>query len=62
MNEPKLPPKNVLETVEGLKPVAPEVIKEFDAAMNNEVIPEIVKAIEERQLLAAEVRLQQLKC
>ena len=62
MNTPKAPSKRVLDTVEGLKPVAPDVLKEFNTAMNDTVIPEIVKTIEDRRLAAAETRLKQLKC
>jgi hypothetical protein len=61
MDTPKPPSKRILDVVEGLKPVAPEVIKDFATAMTDKVIPEIVKTIEDRRLAAAETRLKQLK-
>ena len=42
--------------IEGLKPVEPSVLAEFRRAMNEEVIPEIVKTVRERERLARESR------
>jgi len=53
--------QRLLNAVDGLKPVKPEVIKDFDTAMTEKVIPEIVKAIDDRRLAAAQTRLKQLK-
>jgi hypothetical protein len=47
---------------QGLMPIDPSVLKEFLREMNDTVIPEIQKAVEERRLLAAESRQWQLKC
>jgi hypothetical protein len=58
-NEKKEAVSNV---VQGLVPIDPAVLNDFLREMNEEVIPEIVKAIEERRLLAAENRHRQLKC
>lgn len=61
MNESEMPAKSVFEIVEGLIPVDPKVLQDFQQAMTDEVIPEIVEVIEERRLLAAHTRHQQLK-
>lgn len=61
MSQSDKPTNSVFETVEGLTLVDPEVFKDFQQAMTEEVIPEIVKVIEERRLLAAHTRHQQLK-
>ena len=53
---------DVFEAIEGLTLVDPNALAEFERAMNEEVIPEIVKAVEERRMLAAESRHWQLKC
>jgi len=52
----------VLDLVEGIKPVDPVALEDFLREMNENVIPEIVKVVEERRLLAAESRNWQLKC
>lgn len=61
MNESQMPGKSVFETVEGLYPVDPKVLKDFQQVMIDKVIPEIVEVIEERRLLAAHTRRLQLK-
>lgn len=61
MKESEIPSKSVFETVADLSPVDPDVVQDFLQAMNNEVIPEIVKVIEERRLEAASTRQLQLK-
>jgi hypothetical protein len=52
----------VLELVEGLTPVDPNALADFVREMTEEVIPEIVRVVEERRVLAAESRQWQLKC
>lgn len=52
---------NVFESIEGLQPISPDALADFQRAMNEEVIPEIVKVVEERKMLAAESRHWQLK-
>ena len=62
MNESDKPVLSIFDAVEGLTPVDPALLEDFQQAMAQEVIPEIVKVIEERRLLAAESRHKQLKC
>lgn len=52
---------DVFEVIEGLKPVDPKALEDFKREMTDEVIPEIVRAVEERRKLAAESRNWQLK-
>jgi hypothetical protein len=52
---------DLFETIDGLKPVDPNSPREFEQAMDEEVIPDIVKAVEARRLLAAKSRRWQLK-
>lgn len=52
---------SVFELIDGLKPVDPKELEDFQKAMTEEVIPEIVEIIEERKLKAAESRNWQLK-
>ena len=52
---------NVFDLIEGLRPVDPETLAEFKREMTDEVIPEIVRVVEERRMLAAESRNRQLK-
>jgi hypothetical protein len=54
--------KGIFELIEGLTPVDPRDLEDFKQAMTDEVIPEIVKIVEERRLKAAESRHWQLKC
>lgn len=53
---------DVFEAIEGLTPVDPAALADFQRAMNDEVIPEIVKVVQERRMLASESRHWQLKC
>jgi hypothetical protein len=53
---------DVFQAIEGLEPVDPKALADFERAMTDEVIPEIVKVVQERRLLAAESRHWQLKC
>jgi len=48
--------------IEGAQNVDPQKLQEFKRLMTEEVIPEIVKVVEERRLRAAESRQWQLKC
>lgn len=54
--------KSVFDDVEGLTPIDPNAFADFKRAMTEEVIPEIVRVVEERRLAAAESRHWQLKC
>jgi hypothetical protein len=54
--------KSVFELIEGLTDVDPNQLAAFKKAMTEDVIPEIVKVVEERRLRAAESRHWQLKC
>ena len=53
---------DVFEVIEGLTAVDPKALEDFKRAMTDEVIPEIVRVVEERRMLAAESRQWQLKC
>ena len=52
--------KNTEPPPQRFSPVDPAALEEFRKAMEQEVIPEIVKVVEERRLLAAESRERQL--
>jgi hypothetical protein len=52
---------SVFDLVEGLTPVDPSALAEFEHAMTEEVIPEIVRVVEERRTLAADTRQWPLK-
>ncbi|MRR50428.1 MAG: hypothetical protein EG825_05865 [Rhodocyclaceae bacterium] len=54
--------KGLLDHIDGLTPVSPDTFADFKRAMDQEVIPEIVRVVEERRLAAAESRHWQLKC
>jgi hypothetical protein len=60
--EDKRDTKGVFDLIEGLKQVDPRALEDFEHAMKDEVIPEIVKIVDERRLKAAESRHWQLKC
>jgi hypothetical protein len=51
----------VLEKIDGLKDVDPQQFQDFKRLMTDEVIPEIVKVVEERRLRVAESRQWPLK-
>jgi hypothetical protein len=53
---------NVFDSIDGLKAVDPESLRDFEQAMRKKVVPEIVEAVQERRLLAAKSRRWQLKC
>jgi len=52
---------NVSEVIKGLTPVDPKALEDFKREMTEEVIPEIVRVVEERRVQAAESRHWQLK-
>ena len=62
MSDDKEEKKGVFDLVEGLTVIDPNALEEFKQEMTEEVIPEIVKIVEERRMLAAESRHWQLKC
>jgi hypothetical protein len=53
--------KNVFDLIEGLTPVDPSAVAAFLQAMTTEVIPEIVEVVDERRMLAVEIRSWHLK-
>jgi hypothetical protein len=53
---------DVFDVIVGLKAVDPKTLEDFKQAMTDEVIPAIVRVVEERRMLAAESREWQLKC
>ena len=52
---------DVFDVIEGLTPVDPNALADFKRAMTEEVIPEILRAVEDREMLAAESGQWQLK-
>ena len=50
------------EVLQGLAAVDAKLLQEFLKEMDENVIPDIVKVVEERRLQAAESRQWQLKC
>jgi len=62
MSDDKEQKKGVFDVVEGLTVIDPNALAEFKQEMTEAVIPEIVKIVEERRVLAAESRHWQLKC
>jgi hypothetical protein len=53
---------DISEVIQGLTPVDPKALEDFRREMTDEVIPEILRVVEERRVLAAESRQWQLKC
>ncbi len=53
---------DVSEVLRDLTPVDPKALVDFKREMTDEVIPEILRVVEERRVLAAESRQRQLKC
>ncbi len=51
-----------LSAIEGLEPIDPALLEEFKRAMNEEAIPKIVEAVEQRQMKASDTRQWPLKC
>ncbi len=58
----KVKESKLLDKIDGVTRVDPQQFKAFERLMTEEVIPEIVKVVEERRLLAAQSREWQLKC
>lgn len=48
--------RGVFELIGDLTPVEPNDVKDFEEIMTNEVIPEIVRVLEERAFVAAQIR------
>jgi hypothetical protein len=61
MRESRQSGSDVFEVVQGLEPIDPKVFEDFQKAMADDVIPDIVDVVEARRLLAAQTRQQQLK-
>ncbi len=53
--------KSVFDLVEDVKPVDQSMLEEYERKMTEEVIPDIVRTVEQRRLFAAASRLKQLK-
>ena len=51
----------VFTQIDGLKPVDPAALEQFKEEMTTTVIPEIVKVVEQRRVLAADSRRRHLK-
>lgn len=51
-----------VKPIDSPPPVDLKALDDFRSAMTNEVIPEIVRVVEERRLGAAQSRHWQLKC
>jgi hypothetical protein len=51
----------VFDQIEGLMPVDQNALEDFKREMTENVIPEIVQVMEERQMLAAESRHRELE-
>ena len=62
MSDEKEDKSGVFDLVEGLTVIDANALAEFKQEMTEEVIPEIVKIVEERRMFAAESRHWQLKC
>jgi hypothetical protein len=62
MDNPEREEKGVFDLIQGFTAVNPKALEEYLKTMNQEVIPEIVRVVEERRILAAESRHWQLKC
>jgi hypothetical protein len=51
----------VFDLVKGLKPVDANSLAEYEREMTDEAIPEIIKDVEKRRMLAAESRHRRLE-
>ena len=51
----------MFDLVEDMKPVDQSVLAQYERKMTDEVIPDIVRTVEQRRLFAAASRLKQLK-
>jgi hypothetical protein len=61
MDNKEKPEKSVFDLVEGVEPVEQSKLEQYERKMTDEVIPDIVRTVEQRRLFAAESRLKQLK-
>jgi hypothetical protein len=52
---------DLFKLVEGLKPVDSSALAEYEREMADEAIPEIIKDVEKRRMLAAESRQRRLE-
>ncbi len=50
----------LFKLVEGLKPVDADALAEYEREMTEKAIPEIIKDVEKRRMLAAESRQRRL--
>jgi hypothetical protein len=50
----------IFKLVEGLKPVDANALAEYEREMTEEAIPEIIREVEKRRMLAAESRQRRL--
>ena len=53
--------RGVFKLVQGLKPVDAKDLEAFDREMREEAVPEIIKDVEKRRMLAAESRQRRLE-
>jgi hypothetical protein len=51
----------LFDLIDGLRPVDPRALEEYERGMAEEAIPEIIRALENRQRLAAESRQRRLE-
>jgi hypothetical protein len=51
----------VFKLVEGLKPVDANALAQFEKEMTEEAIPDIIRDVEKRRMLAAESRRRRLE-
>jgi hypothetical protein len=52
---------DLFKLVKGLKPVDASALAEYEREMTDEAIPEIIKDVEKRRMLAAESRQRRLE-
>ncbi len=52
---------SLFKLVEGLKPVDASALEAYEREMTDEAIPEIIKDVEKRRMLAAESRQRRLE-
>jgi hypothetical protein len=52
---------DLFKLVEGLKPIDPNKLAEFEKEMTEQGIPEIIRDVEKRRMLAAESRQRRLE-
>ncbi|MDA8172841.1 MAG: hypothetical protein M0Z48_13550 [Nitrospiraceae bacterium] len=53
--------EDISEVIQDLTPVDPKALEDFRREMTDNVIPEILRVVEERRILAAKSRQQQIK-